>query len=99
MKYYHYTSRTNLSSILCEGLIPGKGVSPYYKQPYVPAVKETVIWLDTKLYKRPTTSEWVAVEVDSKYLKQSKLRVATYNKRWRMYEGTIPPEAIKYVAR
>lgn len=99
---YHYTSADNLLGILKEGIIPSRGPSPYYKQPYTPAYPETKVWFDSTLYKLKSPNTAV-VAVTTKLLDVTKLR--KYENRystttvWYTYDGSIPVKAITFIAK
>jgi len=99
---YHYSSTTNLLGILKEGIIPSKGPSPYYKQPYTPAVPETKVFMDTKLYKLKSPNTCV-FEVIIRLLDPQKLHryIGHYGgaSSWYTYDGSIPANAIIVIAK
>jgi hypothetical protein len=99
---YHYTSANNMRGILAEGIIPARGPSPYYKQPYSPAVPETKVWLDSKLYnlKSPNTCVF---QVMIRFLDIDKLHryIGHYGgaSSWYTYDGSIPAKAVIVIAK
>ncbi len=89
---YHYTKAKYLPSIQKLGLIPG-----FKDSPYVPKIPDSVnVWLDAKLYKLKTPG-WAVIQIDVAQLDPNKLERPRYGKRWYVYVGVIPPEAISYV--
>ena len=99
---YHYRSADNLLGILKEGIIPAKGPSPYYKQPYHPAYPETKVWLDTKLYKLKSPNSAV-FQVMIRFLDVEKLHryIGRYHlaTSWYTYDGAIPAKAVILIAK
>ena len=85
---YHYTKKEYVKSILEKGLIPAYSPSPYYRQPYTPAVPEVCVWLDKNKF---DTIDDARLEIDESKLDCSKLKKVG---DWYRYFGTIDRQLI-----
>ena len=87
MTFYHYTLKKDLPSILRHGIVPGFQKGPYGNQPDTRGV-----WLDTIQF-NILTPGWFVLTINGGMLDPAKLSISNY-RRWHLYSGTIPPEAI-----
>ena len=85
-KFYHYTAKRNIESILQNGLLPGLKTGQKEALPFVMFTKE-------KYAVRIGNIAYFEVEIDKN---DPKLRMV--NKVWAEYSGDIKPEAITALA-
>lgn len=86
MKFYHYTPKRNLASILARGLRPGSEVGHGEQLP--------VVLLDCRPYMvRTGLLMFVEVELDP-----SDPKLRWVNDSWIEFSGNIPPQAITAIA-